>query len=192
VTRIWHVRAAILTLVGIVAVHQGRYLFATPEHEHALSAAHGYLLWLTPLAAVLGLLGFVHLLAAASRARGGAGARLPGTGALWLAVTATLLSAFAAQESLETLFTHGAFPTFAELLGEGGWTAIPFAIAVGAVIALLLRGAAHVARWALWRGRRRVVRQAPLALALPRPAVLPAPRSVLARRLAGRGPPALS
>jgi hypothetical protein len=191
-TWIWRVRAAVLTLIGILVVHQGRYLFATPQHEHELSAAHSYLVWLAPISVVLGLLVFVHLVVVVGRARAGADPQLPGTGGLWLAVTATLLSAFAAQECLEDLLTHGHLPSLAELLGAGGWTAIPVAVAVAGGIALLLRGAAHVVRWALERGRRRAARHTSLAPAAPRPPIFAVPSSILARRLAGRGPPVLS
>ena len=111
---------------------------------------------------------------------------------LWLAATGSLLGVFGAQESLETLLSHGHLPGLADLVGAGGWTAVPLAVAAGGLIALLLRGAATVLRWALGRRRRPVVRHAPPALLAPRRPLLAARRSVLARRLAGRGPPAVS
>lgn len=190
-TGIWRLRAAVLTLVGAVVVHHGRYAFVSPEHEHELAAAHTYLTWLAPASAVLLFLAVTQLVAYLGRTGDGAAPRLPRARTLWLAGTATLLAVFGAQESLETLFSHGHLPHVADLLGAGGWTAIPFALAAGGLIALLLRGAATVVRWALGR-QRRPVRQAPLALLAPRSPVLAAPGSVLARRLAGRGPPALS
>jgi len=142
------------------------------------------------VAAVVTFLAIVHLAARLGRVDGAPPA-LPRGRALWLSASASLLMVFGAQESLETLLTHGQLPQLAELLAAGGWTAIPFALAAGGAIALLLRGAARVVRWALARTppqRSRAAR----AVLTPRSPVLAAPRSVLARRLAGRGPPVLS
>lgn len=189
---IWRLRAAILLLVGALAVHHGRYAFATPEHEHQLVAAHAYLPWLAGAAAVLVFLVVVQLAAFLQHAGEDPEPRLPRAGTLWPAATASLLAVFGAQESLETFLSHGHLPELAELLGAGGWTALPLAVAAGGLIAVLLRGAATVVRWALARRRRPADRQAPPALLAPRLPRLAAARSVLARRLAGRGPPVLS
>ena len=191
-TGIWRLRAAVLILVGALAVHHGRDAFATPEHEHELAAAHSYLPWLASASAMLLFLAVVQLATYLGREGAGPGPQLPRARTLWLAATGSLLAVFAAQESLEMLLSHGRLPGLADLLGAGGWTAAPLAAAAGALIALLLRGAATVLRWALGRRRRPVVRQAPLALLAPRWPLLAAARSVLARRLASRGPPALS
>ena len=51
-TGIWRLRAAILILVGALALHHGRYAFATPEHEHEVVAAHAYLPWLAGASAM--------------------------------------------------------------------------------------------------------------------------------------------
>ena len=120
------------------------------------------------------------------------GLELPRARTLWLAATVSLLGVFGAQESAEWLLSHGRLPELADILGAGGWTAVPLAVAAGALIALLLRGAATVLRWALGRRRRPLGRLAPPAPLVPRRPRLAAARSVLARRLAGRGPPALS
>jgi hypothetical protein len=32
---LWRLHASILTLAGVLGVHEGRYLFATPAHEQA-------------------------------------------------------------------------------------------------------------------------------------------------------------
>lgn len=191
-TGIWRLRAAILILVGALAVHHGRYLFATREHEHELAAAHSYLPWLGCASAMLLFLAVVQLAAYVARASDVYRPKLPRARTLWLVATGSLLTVFGAQETAEFFFAHGHLPELAELLGAGGWTAVPLAVAAGALIALSLRGAATVLRWALGRRRRPIVRQAPPALLSPQPPVLAAPRSVLARRLAGRGPPAVS
>ena len=187
----WQARAAILTLVGVLGVHQARYLFAPVEHEHELAAAHTYLTWLTPLAGVLLFLLVVQFVSRLGRLDGEGAPRLPRTRTLWLSATVTLLWVFGAQESLETFFSHGHLPGLAELLGGGGWTVVPFAVIAGGAIALLLRGAATVVSWALARRPRRA-RRTVAALVAPSTPVLAPRGSVLARRLAGRGPPALS
>ncbi len=184
-TRVWRLRAGVLTLVGALAVHHGRYAFASDEHAHALASAHRYLVWLAPVAAVLLFLAAAQLAASLTRPGAGERAALPGPRTLWAAATATLLVAFAAQESAETLLAHGALPG----LGDGAWTAGPFALVAGGIIALLLRGAQEAVRWAARRVRPVRAPAGAAAPAAPRPVVLAAPRSVLARRLAGRGPP---
>lgn len=189
---IWRVRAALLILVGALAVHHGRYTLAPVEHEHEVAAAHGYLPWLAGAAAVLLFLAVVQLAVHLGRAGEDPGPELPGPRVLWLAATVCLLGVFGAQESLETFLVHGDPLAPLDILAAGGWSAVPLAVAAGGLIALLLRGAATVLRWALGRRRRSVVRQAQLVLLAPRRPLLAAARSVLARRLAGRGPPAVS
>lgn len=190
-TGIWRLRAAVLLLAGTLGVHRGRYLFASADHEHHLSAAHAYLPWLTPLAGVLVFLAAAQLTVGLGRADGER-ARLPGGRGLWLGSVACLLTVFLAQESLETLFAHGYLPALGELLADGGWTAVPFAAAAGGAVALVLRGAHSVVSWALRRGSRPAARVAALPVPPPPCPVLGAPRCVLARRLAGRAPPRAS
>jgi hypothetical protein len=191
-TGFWRLRAGVLILVGALAVHHGRYAFATSEHERELAAAHSYLPWLAGAAAVLLFMAVVQLAAYRGRADGCFGPRLPRAPTLWLGATTSLFGVFGAQEGLETLLFRGHLPAPADVLGAGGWTAVPFAVAAGGVIALLLPGAATALRWALGRRGRPVMRQVPRAPMPLRPPLLAAARSVLARRVAGRGPPALS
>ena len=186
----WRLRAAVLTLIGVLAVHRARFLFAAPEHEHELAGAHVYLTWLTPVAGVLLFLAVVELAAQLGRLDDAAVPRLPRARVLWPAVTVTLLGVFGVQESVETYFSHGHWPEVADLLAGGGWTAVPAALIAGGAIALLLRGAATVVSWALGRSRSR--RRSALAVAIPDTPSLARRGSVLARRLAGRAPPALS
>ena len=181
---IWRVRAALLILAGALAVHHGRYALATVEHEHELAPAHGHLPWLAGAAAVLLFLAVVQLAVHLGRAGEDPRAELPRLRVLWLAASVCLLGVFGAQESLETFLVHGHPPSASDILAGGGWSAVPLAVAVGGLIALLLRGAATVVRWAFGRRHRPVVRQAPLALLAPRRPLLAATRSV-ARRLTG-------
>jgi hypothetical protein len=188
---VWCVRAAVLTLVGELAVHHGRFLFATSEHEHELASAHRYFTGLVPVVGVLLFMGVVHFLVRLGRESEVARSGMPRVRALWLANSLVLLGVFVTQESAETFFTHGHLPELGELFGAGGWTAILFAFVVGAVVALLLRGAVAVVAWARRSSRRRVRRGAS-SLPVPRPVRLVARESVLARRLAGRAPPSVA
>jgi hypothetical protein len=189
-TGIWRVRAAILTLLGVLMVHQGRYALAPSAHEHELAAVHGYLTWAAP---VLAALAFVAVAELAVRVRrpaleAGGPPALPAGRVLWAISTTCMVGVFGVQEALETWVAHGHLPGVGDLLVDGGWTAVLLAAAAGAVIALALRGAASAIRWALSRVRRRARR--PGARSAAPFAVLLAPAgSVLARRLAGRAPP---
>jgi hypothetical protein len=187
VTGPWRGKAAALALAGALGVHHARYALVPPEHLHEYSAAHAYLPWVVPVAGALLFLAAAQLALLVRRAEGAAA--LPGVRALWLAATFTLLLAFGAQEVLEGLAAHGQAPGLGELLGEGGWVVLPLAALAGGLIALLLRGAEHVVRWALAR-RRADRRRAPVAVVRIRVASRRAPRtSELARFLAGRAPP---
>ncbi len=187
----WRLRAAVLTLVGVLGVHHGRFLFATEEHEHELAGVHVYLTWLAPAAGVLLFLAVTQLAAHLGRLDHRSAPRLPRARTLWLWSVVTLLGVFCAQECVETLLAHGHLPEVAELLGGGGWTVLPLSVAAGGAIALLLRAAATVVGWVLGRAARR--RRSVARPALPPRAPGLAPRaSVLARRLAGRAPPALA
>lgn len=189
-TGIWRIRAAVLTLLGALAVHHGRYAVAEPHHGGEYAAAHAYLNWLAPAIAVALFLATLEL--GVRLARPGRPARereLPGARAMWAVATASLLTVFIGQETLESFFAHGHLPALGEILAAGGWTAIPLAMLAGAGVAVLLRGVAAAVRWAAVRSLRRPSRRRP-PLAFPVAPVLAAPRSVLARRLAGRAPPA--
>jgi hypothetical protein len=191
VTGIWRLRATVLTLVGALVVHQGRYLLAPGAHDHALAGAHGYLAWLMPLAGTLLFLTAVQLAVWVRRRSGGGELPdLPPAGALWLTATLSLLSVFAIQESAETFLTHGYLPTLGELLAHGGTAVVALAGVVGGLLALALKGAAAVIRRALREPRAR--RPLPAPRAVPPTPFLAARTCVLARFLAGRAPPTLS
>jgi hypothetical protein len=191
VTGIWRLRAAVLTFVGGLAVHHGCYIFATPERSHEFAAAHAYLSWLTPVAGGLLFLAAVELGAHVVRPKNTGAPGFPRACTVWRAATATLLCAFALQESLETVLSHEQLPLLVAIFGAGGWSAVPLAVAVGGVIALLLRGAATALRWASRRARRAACR-ASVAFDPPSAPVLSPHGSVLAGRHAGRAPPALA
>jgi hypothetical protein len=181
-------RAGALLAAGSLAVHELRYQLGYGG-EGAVGG-HGYLTWLAPLVALtLAAACGVWL---ARIGRGSDRAADGGRGLTWLGASASLLLTYVAQETVEAL----AAPGHPGLLAHGGWVVVPIALAVGAAVSLLLRGARAADRAAATAARP----WSPLrlsALAPPvflRPAAAPlAPRPrVLARRLAGRGPPLAS
>jgi hypothetical protein len=104
--------------------------------------------------------------------------------ATWRLTTVLLLAIFATQESFELAVTGNP-------VDRGAWVALPLAVAIGGLIALLLRGARAV--------ERGIRPWSPVALV---PATTPAftvpaaasvrPLAPLARLLAGRAPPLAS
>jgi hypothetical protein len=97
--------------------------------------------WLVPLACALAALAATELAARlALRRRTGAGALAAG-GVRWLALSSLLVGIFAVQESAELLLVHGRLDVAESLVVHGGWIALPLCFAVGALVALLLRGA---------------------------------------------------
>src|SRR3712207_178420 len=115
-TAIWRIRAVILALAGVLAVHHGRYVLAPRHHDHALASAHAYLTWLIPLTGALLFLAVVHLGARLCRPGADAAPALPSTRTLWVAAAGCLLTVYVAQEAAETLFAHGTLPAPAELV----------------------------------------------------------------------------
>jgi hypothetical protein len=185
-------RTVALIAGGAFAVHQVRYLVAYGhDSTHRLAAqGHAYLPPLLMLAAVVLALGATAFAARAARALP-AGPRMPrpGLARTWRMASGWLVGLYCLQESVEGLFEAGHPAGFAGVFGGGGWLAIPAALALGFLIALALAGAdaalesrpAHAAR----------------AIAVPAPrlrSLAPAPwtqprTNLLARHLAGRGPP---
>ena len=184
-SRLWHMRAALLTIVGALALHQARYLLAPPEHVH--SGAHAYFAWAVPLIAVLAVAAAVELGLRLSRSRGEAAPALPPASILFVVFTFTLLTIFGAQESLEALLADGVLPAENPFVADGAWVSIPLAIALGALLALLLRGVALVVALVGSRPPRR--RRAPRGSGRRPARVFPATGSGISRSLAPRGPP---
>jgi hypothetical protein len=194
-------RAAALLPLGALAVHQGRYALAFGHRSSAELAAqgHAYLTWVTPLSVILAAVAGAEVLgrlvtAACARApRGlGEGARARRRlRATWLAAALVLLALYVVQESLEGVLATGHPGGLAGVLGQGGWLAVPLAVAVGGALAFLLRAPAVVDAWVArrraWVARRRGELRAPAPRTPPRPAWRLEP---LASKLAGRAPPA--
>jgi hypothetical protein len=104
--------------------------------------------------------------------------------ATWRLTTVALLAIFALQESVEVAVSGDA-------VDGGAWFALPLAVAIGGLIALLLRGARAVERGIRpWSPVAFVPAPTP-TFAVPPPACV-RPLAPLARLLAGRAPPLAS
>src|SRR5512139_3019868 len=123
-------RAGALLAAGSLAVHELRFM-AGYGGDGAVSG-HGYLAWLAPLIALMLAAGFGVWLAHIGRRDAGRGASLT-----WLGASVALLATYAVQETVEGLRAAD----HPGLLAHGGWIAAPIALAVGGLVALLLRGA---------------------------------------------------
>jgi len=186
------IRAAALISVGALAVHDLRYLLAYRggAAEELSLTGHGYLGDVTPLATgalALAIAAFAWRLLNPHVEE----SRLPSTSRMWAFLSGVLITIYACQEWVEGQLSSGHAAGLAGIFGGGGWLAVPLALAMALVIALLLRGAeaaiAHAApRAASW------LRPRPL-LTLSAPSVwCPRAGDALARRLAPRGPPVAS
>ncbi len=191
-TRAWRLRAGALLLAAAFALHQLRFLLAYhggASHELGRQG-HDYLALLLPLVPAALVLGALSLASALSAAGRGTAAECspPRTRTLWAGASATLLVLYTAQESVEGVAASGHPAGLSGLVGHGGWIAVPLALALGLLVALLLRGAAAAVARVSARARGRAPRRP--ARSLPRPPRAWRPRlGLLARHLAGRGPP---
>ena len=155
---------------------------------------HSYLPLAVALATVLLALAsarFGHELWQASRGRVSL-PPAPSLASLWTVASACLMCTFVLQEWIEGSTTPGHPASVAHAAAHVGWLAPALAIALGAVVALLVRGS-RVAVVLL--ARRHVIRRSPRAQRGRWAPVPPrvAPRvAVLAGNLAGRAPPAAS
>jgi hypothetical protein len=189
-------RVAALLSGAELVLHELRYLIGYGHHsgEALHSQGHSYLPLATAAAMALLAVAGVQLVALLARARrsGAAEPAAPRFGGAWLVATAGLLVAYTSQELLEGVLSAGHPEGLGALAAHGGWTALPLALALGALVAGALRGASAAVAAAARRGRRTALpRPSPLSL---RPLAggwrpISAP---LARHLAGRAPPATS
>lgn len=188
-------RATAALSAGAYALHQLRYALGYGDASGEALGAHGhaYLSLLAPLVALLAALAgaqFLSILARTGHTSEDSG-RTARLRRLWPAATGVLLAIYLLQELIEGALASGHPAGLAAILAGGGWWALPLAVVIGLLVALMLRGAdAAIGLVA----SRRFVRRPRIATPLPTPVVLaelPRP-AVLARNLAGRGPPIAS
>src|SRR5919198_708721 len=133
--RIAHnVRLAAIVALGAFAVHQLRYLLAFGSSGELAEEGHRYMAALLPAIAVLFLAGIV-----ATLIRGTEGASPSRTPLIRRVAVfaAALLAIYVAQESIEGLLSAGHPAGPAASMANGGWLALPLALAIGALSALL-------------------------------------------------------
>jgi hypothetical protein len=179
-----NVRLAAILAVGAFALHQLRYLLVS-DASSAEHSAHGYM---ADLIAPLAVLILAAALATLIRGtEGAAAARVP-LGRRIVLFAAALLALHLGQEVLEAALTG--HPVLAEAMLDGGWLALPLAVGIGSVSALIARGleaiehAIAVVHAERARSRAPVVRGRPLAARGVR-----LPSRPLAFGLARRPPP---
>ena len=143
--RIAHnVRLAAILALGAFGLHQLRYLlaFGSGSAEFA-EHGHRYMTDLLPAIAVLVLAGAVATLIRGTEGASPSGVPLARRIAIF---TGALLAIYVAQESLEAVLTAGHPVVSATLLAHGGWLALPLALCIGTLSAVLARALEGVER----------------------------------------------
>ena len=174
-------RAGAMLAAGSLAVHELRFL-AGFGGDGAVGG-HGYLNWAAPIVALA-----LAAACGAGLARIGRSASLR-PGLTWLGASSALVATYLVQETIESLTSAG----HPGLLAHGGWIAAPAALALGGLVAVVVRGAHAADRAAVtaalpWSPLVATA-TAPPALAVPLAAPLVPRARVIARRRAGRAPP---
>lgn len=175
-------RGIVLLPAAALLVHQLRYwlTYGAQASNELSGTGHAYLGEAVP---------WIVMLTAARLAtfavRRNAGAERPFV-ERWLGSAALLLGLYVVQETLEGLFASGHPAGLAGVFGHGGWWAVPLAVAVAFLLALLLRVADAIARSSV---APPVTRGGALLFA---PVVVaPVRARPLATAAAGRAPPLL-
>ncbi|MDO8213743.1 hypothetical protein [Conexibacter sp. CPCC 206217] len=190
-------RGMALLPLAALAVHQLRYMlaFGAQAPERLSEQGHAYLGSVEAIAVMLcavALGSFLTRLAGAWC--GGATTSAPSSSRhgllkLWAAGALVLAGIYSGQELLEGILAAGHPPGVEGVLGSGGWLMLPLSVAIGGLLALLLRGARAVLE--LVRRVRAARPAAPVAQPprlRPLPVVVPR-RNALAGSAAGRAPP---
>lgn len=137
--------------LAALAVHQGRYYLAFGAHTPArlLRDGHAYLGLVAPFAVLSAALAVGVLAGRLARAWQGldaSGRRVASPGhrpgstvRIWALCAVLLLGLYCAQELTEGALAAGHAGGLAGVAGSGGWLALPLAIAVGGLLALMLR-----------------------------------------------------
>jgi hypothetical protein len=190
-------RAGALIAASALALHELRYLVGYGDRAGQAIAeqGHSYLPVAGALAALMIALAGVQMAASLSGLLRGPSLRRPrpSLALTWAASAVALLCVYAGQELTEGMLSRGHPTGLAAVFGHGGLVAVPLAIALGLLVALVLRGARAVLGAAAERPAAAVPRQRRLAAVIRLAAgPLLAPTSPLAANLAGRAPPTSS
>src|SRR5829696_1042661 len=167
------VRLAALLALGAFALHQLHYPIAfgvSPSGEPA-EQGHGYMADLLAPLAVL-----VLAVALATLIRGTEAAppiRAPLTRRITV-FAAALFAIYTGQESLEGILATGHSFGFATPLADGGWIALPLALGIGALLALIARALEGIERTIAVVHTARPCRRAPAVRGRALPARGPA------------------
>ncbi len=133
------VRLASILAVGAFGLHQLRYLIAASR----ATEGHRYMSDLLPAIAVLVL---AALLATLIRGTEGAAPDRVPLARRVVVFAGALLAIFVAQELVEGLLAAGHPAGPAAVLGGGGWIALPLALLIGSLSALLVQALEGVER----------------------------------------------
>jgi hypothetical protein len=179
-------RTTALLGVGALVVHELRYriAFGGSAQSALATTGHGYLGVIAPAVALLAMLGLASLAHRIASADASAGTR---RGRIWLTLTLGLVGIFCMQELLEALFATGHPEGFDGVFGDGGWLAIPLAMAASGVALAFI----HLAAASAFHGvaTSYAVFWPSATTAHSRPFESPRRRPPLLRHLAGRAPP---
>jgi hypothetical protein len=194
--RFWpKLRAVSLLAAGSIFVHELRYVaaYGGSAGQALAEQGHSYTPLLESLVALLLLVALARFVLAIWHARDGlvSEERPPTFLRLWASASVALATLYTLQEGFEGAFAPGHPSGLIGVYGHGGWTALIFSLAVGAVIAAVTR-LAHGAI-ELVAARATALRQwtPPARLSWAVPDTPPGRRlDVLAWNLAGRAPPA--
>lgn len=190
----WRLRALLAVLAGALVVHELRYRLVGVEAD---AAAHAYLPGLQIAIATLFLgacVEFAVRLVRLTRGRPECGGEPPPARLLWPLFTTALVVLVAGQEAAELRWLggheHPGRDLATALISDGGWLVLPLSLLVGGFCALLLRGAAALAR-ALRPGTHRQTNNPRRLRITEAPGWRPI-GAFIARNIAGRGPPLLA
>jgi hypothetical protein len=188
-------RFVALLSFGALVLHDLRYRIGYHEHAASTLRDHGHA-YLSALGIFVGALvaltvalfaaGLLH----ARRRKDVSLAATPSFGRTWVYATLSLAAIYVGQEWLEGQLAQGHPQGLAGIVGHGGWAALPLAVAIAAMIALLLRGSDAVLSLVARHGRPAPPKR---RSSKPRPRrFCPPLLDAVSRHLAGRGPPLLS
>jgi hypothetical protein len=184
------VRLAAILAVGAFALHQLRFLIAFGDSSSAELAQQGHR-YMSELLAPIAVLVLAGALATLLRGTEGASPTRAPLVRRIAVYTAALLSIYVVQESLEGILGAGHPAGPAALFAHSGWIALPLAVAIGALSALLARFLERVERAiAVVHATRPQRARAPASRGRALPARGPSlPSTPLAFGLARRPPP---